>query len=504
MAQNKLEIELSLDNNAAAGLKKAQKDVEGFSSRARKSFVDLAAKVYLVQQAFRAVSAVMGEMIKAAERQEDATKRLNNALEMQGHFTEETSKRYANFAKELQRSTRYGDEAIQELMQQLISVGNVAPDQMERATQAAIDFAAATGRDLKTAALTVGKAMTGFTGELSRYGIIIDQNIPATEKARAALEAMERQFGGFAQRDVATFSGQVAQLSNKWSDLLEVLGKFITNSSTVKSAIDSIAYAIGFWTEKLEELTTVQVNEKEQDLLEYLSRINAEIEKEQQSLGRNLFGDRAAQEEYINALLLRRAEIMLTIQRLKGEENSIDLERIEVIKQATGVNKDYNSHVITMRDLQKKANKEIAKSTIDLAKTSVSLGRETGQAMQTIRAGEAIINTHAGVTQALAAYPPPQSWVFAAVNLAKGLAEVAAIQAQKFATGGIVTRPTLGLVGEAGPEAIIPLNRAEGSGFGNVNVTINEATFSGRNEVEELAENLGFEIERQLRYARGI
>ena len=41
-----------------------------------------------------------------------------------------------------------------------------------------------------------------------------------------------------------------------------------------------------------------------------------------------------------------------------------------------------------------------------------------------------------------------------------------------FADGGIVTKPTLGLVGEAGPEAIIPLNRAGGMGtVVNINVT---------------------------------
>ena len=42
----------------------------------------------------------------------------------------------------------------------------------------------------------------------------------------------------------------------------------------------------------------------------------------------------------------------------------------------------------------------------------------------------------------------------------------------KFAAGGIVTSPTVGLIGEAGPEAIIPLSRAGGMGMGN-NVTIN-------------------------------
>ena len=41
-----------------------------------------------------------------------------------------------------------------------------------------------------------------------------------------------------------------------------------------------------------------------------------------------------------------------------------------------------------------------------------------------------------------------------------------------FAKGGIVTRPTLGLVGEAGAEAVIPLNRANGLGT-NISITVN-------------------------------
>ncbi len=40
-----------------------------------------------------------------------------------------------------------------------------------------------------------------------------------------------------------------------------------------------------------------------------------------------------------------------------------------------------------------------------------------------------------------------------------------------FASGGIVTRPTIGLVGEAGPEAIIPLRDA--AGMGSINITVN-------------------------------
>ncbi len=40
------------------------------------------------------------------------------------------------------------------------------------------------------------------------------------------------------------------------------------------------------------------------------------------------------------------------------------------------------------------------------------------------------------------------------------------------AQGGIVTSPTLAMIAERGPEAVIPLNRAGGMGFGGGGNTI--------------------------------
>ena len=45
-----------------------------------------------------------------------------------------------------------------------------------------------------------------------------------------------------------------------------------------------------------------------------------------------------------------------------------------------------------------------------------------------------------------------------------------------YATGGIFNRPTLGIIGEAGPEAVIPLNRLAGMGGG---LTVNVGSFMG-------------------------
>ena len=43
----------------------------------------------------------------------------------------------------------------------------------------------------------------------------------------------------------------------------------------------------------------------------------------------------------------------------------------------------------------------------------------------------------------------------------------------KLANGGIVNSPTTALIGEAGPEAVIPLNRMGSMGGSTVNIVVN-------------------------------
>jgi len=85
---------------------------------------------------------------------------------------------------------------------------------------------------------------------------------------------------------------------------------------------------------------------------------------------------------------------------------------------------------------------------------------------------------------------------FPIVGIGMGLAAAAAIAASigaiKFAKGGIVTQPTLGLVGEAGPEAIIPLSGPNApefmTGGGTFNVTVNVSAERSAGTLAEIAE----------------
>lgn len=60
--------------------------------------------------------------------------------------------------------------------------------------------------------------------------------------------------------------------------------------------------------------------------------------------------------------------------------------------------------------------------------------------------------------------------------------------------GGIVTRPTLAMIGERGPEAVIPLNKAGGIGTQNVTVYIDARSADGREIASKLGDYLNTKI----------
>jgi len=78
----------------------------------------------------------------------------------------------------------------------------------------------------------------------------------------------------------------------------------------------------------------------------------------------------------------------------------------------------------------------------------------------------------------------------------KGAVNAVKSVVSKFADGGIVSSPTLGLVGEAGPEAIIPLSRM-GSG-GSLTINLNGDFYTSTEVAEEFGNELARIIKNQI------
>jgi hypothetical protein len=77
----------------------------------------------------------------------------------------------------------------------------------------------------------------------------------------------------------------------------------------------------------------------------------------------------------------------------------------------------------------------------------------------------------------------------------------------ELAKGGIVNKPTLAMIGEDGPEAVIPLSQRNnpqgvGMGGGTVNVTVNASGITDRTDKRTLAREIGNMIQQEM--ARNI
>lgn len=162
--------------------------------------------------------------IEEAASQQTAINRLNIAFSSMGAYSEKAVRQVQSFANSMQLVTGFSDQAIMGTAALLAQLGRLSGEGLQRATRATLDLAVGLGRDLPVAALIMAKAAQGSTFELRKYGLVIDQNIPKTQRWQKALEFVETKFGGAAEAELRTFQGAVKQLGFAFQDLLEIVG----------------------------------------------------------------------------------------------------------------------------------------------------------------------------------------------------------------------------------------------------------------------------------------
>lgn len=96
------------------------------------------------------------------------------------------------------------------------------------------------------------------------------------------------------------------------------------------------------------------------------------------------------------------------------------------------------------------------------------------------------------------------SAAMSAVNSAKSGAAVGTAVANlpHLAEGGIVSSPTIALIGEAGPEMVVPLNRAGGLGGGGISIVINNPSVRNDGDISEIKRQLELVFRQVLRNAK--
>ncbi len=215
---------------------------------------------------FRAVTGTIRGIVNATAEAEAAQAQLNSALAAAGAVVKDASAEFQAHATQLQRTTKFGDEAVMQVQSLLLSFKGLSGDTVKRATESVLVLSTRMGIDPPEAAKLLGKALAdpqrGMTqlarsgvvfsdGERERIKVMLDAG-KVTEAQAAILAKLEKQFGGAATAARDTFGGALAGLNNAFGDLLEGGSGFnaasqavndlteVLSSEQTKSAIQSL------------------------------------------------------------------------------------------------------------------------------------------------------------------------------------------------------------------------------------------------------------------------
>ena len=240
--------EATLNLNVKAQTSKARKGFKDFGDAGKKSFASLEKASKQFSLAFKgAIALFAGKKLlgglqaitEAAAKQEDAINALNTQLKLSGDFSEEASKDFQDFASELQKVSKQGDETTLELLA-LSKTFDTTNDGAKKLTLAATELAAATGQDVVAVMKQLGKTLGGTTGRIAESVPAVKELTAEQLKAGDAIDLVLQRFGGAATGQIETYSGAITQLSNSFGDTLEVLGGTITESDAFIGAIKGI------------------------------------------------------------------------------------------------------------------------------------------------------------------------------------------------------------------------------------------------------------------------
>jgi hypothetical protein len=265
--------------------------------------------------------------------------------------------------------------------------------------------------------------------ELSRQKAIDNQEeIKAAEKAeKARVKALERER--------ADFEKQLSTLTNLRNETIKVaLG---AGSELVSSSLVQVENGFRLVTESLTERSA-----------EILTRIKENTEKasqtDQTSLLTSIFGtnDPVEAADGLNNFLqgtvlpvvsafnekARQQALSSIDQQITTQEESIARLQ-EQAEQSTGIQREILKQKIVDEE------QALASSTLKREKINEEFARKEKR----ISVLQAIVNTALAITKTLATTPWPANLITAAVVAAQGAAQVATINAQPLATGGLIT-----------------------------------------------------------------
>ena len=233
-------IQLGLDSGQfKSGLSQSERELKAATKRIERvgqRMTNIGAKMSVAVTA--PILAIAASSAKVASEARDAFAQVEASLASMGNGAGRSAEQLKAQGKELQYLSTFDDaEILRGVTANMLTFGNIAGEQFDRAQRAAVDMATKMDTDLKSATIQLGKALnipSKGLSQLTRVGIDFTQaqkeQIRAMEEAgdmagaqTIILGELERQFkgSGKAARDAVPGS----DITNKWNDFRDTVGE---------------------------------------------------------------------------------------------------------------------------------------------------------------------------------------------------------------------------------------------------------------------------------------
>jgi DNA repair exonuclease SbcCD ATPase subunit len=182
------------------------------------------------------LSDTIHESIAAYAEQEDAVNKLNQSFVATGSYSEVAKNSVLDFSVELQKNSKFADEAIVAQVAFVKSLG-ATTETSKNLVLAAANMSATLGGSLDENVQKLGKTLSGVSGRLGAFVPELKSLTVEQLKAGEAADVINKKFGGASANDLKTYTGSIASAKNAFNDLEEEIGRILVKNSLTVSAI---------------------------------------------------------------------------------------------------------------------------------------------------------------------------------------------------------------------------------------------------------------------------
>lgn len=383
-----------------------------------------------------AIGGALLDAAQAAAQDQKSSAALDKTLESVTKSTRKQVDAAEDWIDKLQRASGVADDTLRPALAQLVrATGDVT--QSQKMLQLALDISAGTGRDLSSVTVALGKAYNGNTAGLAKLGIAVKDTHGKTLSYSAVVDKLSAQFSGQATAAANTYEGKMARLGIAFDEFKESIGY------KVLPILTAFADWMSTTGEPALERMTVA-------LQEYLAPAVAEVRKSFADMGR-------------------------TVKENKQFFDDLSTVGIPVLKAGFG-----------MLGMQIRGAAIVLAAFGKVGSGIDSWARGVGDAVT--RAAGGIVSMVMTFKWAFNKLSDSWNRTFGSMSFdlpgPLGGGHIGFPHMPHLAKGGIVSRPTIALIGESGPEAVVPLSRGGGYGGAPIIVNVHNAVVGNERQIE--------------------